>query len=134
MQARHHSIAAALALSVLAGACAPTQTLISPAGLPPQRTPADLERDPVWLANCIVALEITERGELGAPVIRNGPALLARWRTALERYEPDSAARDARLTATRDRWAKSLAGRPAEERRLDIGEMISVCGAGPLDL
>lgn len=109
------------------GAC--TSTMVTaPVGLPPQPSPAELERNPVWLANCIVALEITARDEHGAPDIANGPALSSKWRASLEKYIPDQIVRATRLATTRQEWAGLLDGKSAEQRFEELDSMVSVCG------
>jgi hypothetical protein len=127
MEKRQAPLVIGLSLAVFG--CAPTQTMHAPVGMPPQPSWQELQRDPVWLANCVVALEIAARKEAGAPVITNGPGLHQKWGRALALYLPDEAARAQRLATTRQEWADLLEDKSPEDRHEELDSMLGVCGA-----
>jgi hypothetical protein len=119
-----------LALPLVITACASAQDVVhAPVGAPPQMSPDELDRLPQHIAHCIVAIEISAEGGPGAPVLYDATRSLEFWHAGLDTSLPQRAAQESLLTSTREQWADVLRGKSAEQREVELGEMVSVCEA-----
>jgi hypothetical protein len=119
-------------LSSLLGitACASAHNVVhAPVGAPPQMSPAELDRQPQHIAHCIVAIEISAEGGPGAPVLTDAAASLDYWHAGLDASLPEHTAQESLLTNTRGQWTDLLRDKSAEQRGVELGEMVSVCEA-----
>lgn len=123
-----------LALLLLITACAPAQNVMhAPVGAPPQMSPDELDRQPQHIAHCIVALEISAAGGPGAPVLPDAAGSLQFWHAGLDVSLPERASQESLLNSTREEWAEVLRDKSAEQREVELGEMVSVCEASVPD-
>jgi hypothetical protein len=125
-----NSLAACLALATCVGCAAPRETVVlAPVDASPQNDPAEFERSPGHITDCIATLEIAMRREPGTPPIGDAAAEIARWRGVFQEVTPDEAARTSALATARAEWAELLAAKTLAEREMWLFEMTTICGA-----
>jgi hypothetical protein len=119
-----------VALLLFVTACAPAQHVVhAPVGASPQISPDELDRQPQHIAHCIVATEISAEGGPGAPVLSDAARSLEFWHSGLDTALPDRTGQESLLASSREEWANLLRDKPAEQREVELGEMVSVCEA-----